>query len=87
VSKKSVQINIAVTPEIASRAHAIFRSRGIKPTEVARAGFEREIQRIEHEETPVTPAVLKAIADFRRLTGQCPVATLRAATKQHLAQA
>lgn len=85
MSKKTVQLNVALTPEVAARAAAICKSEGIKPTELCRAGLLVEIARLEAHAAGVTPEEAKALESYRRLTGQDPVKVLAEALKAHLA--
>lgn len=47
MSKKTSQINVAVTPELAQRAERIERKTGIKPTEMGRVGLVEVLNRLE----------------------------------------
>jgi hypothetical protein len=88
VSKKTVQLNVAVTPDTLARARRLQKHTGLKPTEIARDGLVRELERLEQHANPVTPKVAKAIASYRKVTGRDDVDLILAdAMRAHIQRA
>ena len=76
MSKKTEQINAAVTPADYARAKALERTHGIRATEMARIGLLEVMNRVEFGLPVITPAEAQLIAEARAL-GIDPVAAIR----------
>lgn len=77
---------MAVAPEHLSRAKRLNRSTGLKPTEIAHAGFIREIERLEQQASPVTPKEAKTIEAFKKVTGSADITPVLAAAMRDYVQ-
>lgn len=71
-----------IKPEVHERLEKVLKHHSGGRNDLARDGLLREIERIEQHIQPVTPAELKAIASFKRVTGDASIVpTLSAAMR------
>lgn len=83
MSKKTEQINVALTPEDYARAKALEATHGVKATEMGRIGLIEVMNRIDYGWADITAAERAAIAEARTLHIDT-VAALRAAIVEKL---
>ena len=89
MAKKSEQLNIAITPELAAKAKKVGDRTGVQPVEMARIGFIDVLNRLDSGIAAVlsaSPAELRAIAECHALNVD-PVEAMRGAVRAKVAAA
>jgi hypothetical protein len=89
MAKKTQQLNIAITSELAAKAKKVGIRTGVQPVEMARIGFIDVLNRLDSGISAVlsaSPAELRALAECHALHVD-PVEAMRAAVRLKVASA